>query len=62
MKASVGFDGISLFTLESKKTFVHIGLFHPFQVWGRGEYWHNDLVFDFGLGPFFRIIKFDIKE
>lgn len=58
MSISFGFNQAGFITIEYKKNFLYFLVFYPFCVWGRGENWHDNLVFDFGLGPFFRIIKY----
>lgn len=58
MRFIIDNKNISFMSFEFKNIFIHIGLYYSSWAWGKGEYWHDGLVFDFGLGPFFRIIKF----
>jgi hypothetical protein len=60
VKLSVGFKNIGLISIETKKTFLYFFVFFPFSVWGKGENWHDNLVFDFGFGCFFRIINYKV--
>lgn len=60
MELRIGFKDVGLISIETKKTFIYFFVFCPFCVWGKGENWHDDLVFDFGFGHFFRIIRYKI--